>query len=928
MTDDGKENAAAIILICEGELLVAEDVASTLRDLGYETAGMVATGEEAIRNAEEVRPDLILMDINLAGEIDGIEAVEQIRAQFDIPVVYLTAYAEKDVFERAKQTEPYGYVGKPVRSLELSCTVEAALYKHQADRRVRESEERYRKVFEQGPIGMGLVGTDGRFFVVNSQLCQMLGYTEDELTRLTFVDITHPDHVTQDLETVRRLYAGEIPYYKVEKRYIKKDGNILWGNLTAAAIRDAEGKLLYTLPMIEDITDRKRAEEALRESEGKLRLVTENIEDVFWMTTPDIQEMTYVSPAYERIWGRTLASLYESPKSFVESIHPEDREQLLRVVEEHQERTWTCEYRIVRPDGTIRWIHDRGYPILDESGNLRLRTGVSTDITERKRSEEALQHTASMLRGVLAASPIGIVLTQDRKLRWANDAWEKMFGFDNECEYMDQPTSIMHSSHENYEHVREMLYDKLIPGEVSETEATLARKGGTPFDAKISVNLLDPFDPSKGTISAISDISQRKWTEEALKESEERFRKIFDFAPDPYFLIDVQGRFLDGNLAAEEMIGYEKAELIGKTFLEVAILLPEQIPLAFELLKASARGEPTGPNELGLVRKDGQPVDVEIRTFPIRMEEMTVILGIARDISERKRSEEAIRESEKRYRSLFDNMLEGYAYCKMVFEGGEPQDFIYLDVNQAFETLTGLKNVIGKKVTEVISGIRESNQGLIEVYGRVATTGNPEKLETYVEPLGIWFSISVYSTERDHFIAVFDNITERKRAEEALSNQAAFMTHLMEAIPLPVFFKDVNHMYAGCNNAFAEFLGLPKERIVGKPVFEVVSQETAEIFKQYDEMLFRNPGTQVYATSVKRSDGSTREVIFNKATYADPDGPASGLIGVILDITDRKILEQQLLQAQKMEAVGTLAGGIAHDFNNLLQVHWVIQNCC
>ncbi len=127
---------------------------------------------------------------------------------------------------------------------------------------------------------------------------------------------------------------------------------------------------------------------------------------------------------------------------------------------------------------------------------------------------------------------------------------------------------------------------------------------------------------------------------------------------------------------------------------------------------------------------------------------------------------EALVQSQNRYRSLFENMIEGYAYCKMFFNNGKPADFMYVEVNHAFERLTELKNVAGKKVSEVMPGIKESNPELFEIYGRVALTGNPEKFETYVEPLGIWFSVTVYSPTKEYFVAVFNNITERKRAEE------------------------------------------------------------------------------------------------------------------------------------------------------------------
>jgi PAS domain S-box-containing protein len=137
------------------------------------------------------------------------------------------------------------------------------------------------------------------------------------------------------------------------------------------------------------------------------------------------------------------------------------------------------------------------------------------------------------------------------------------------------------------------------------------------------------------------------------------------------------------------------------------------------------------------------------------------------DMSEQKSMETELRKSEAMYRYLFENMLNGFAYCRMIFDGEKPQDFVYLSVNDAFEKQTGLKDVVGRWVTEVIPGIRETDPGLFEIYGRVALTGIPEEFETYVEALEQWYWISVYSPAREQFVAVFDVITERKRNDAA-----------------------------------------------------------------------------------------------------------------------------------------------------------------
>ncbi len=177
----------------------------------------------------------------------------------------------------------------------------------------------------------------------------------------------------------------------------------------------------------------------------------------------------------------------------------------------------------------------------------------------------------------------------------------------------------------------------------------------------------------------------------------------------------------------------------------------------------------SGGEIMGLLQLNDRRRDRFTPPMIIFLERLCAIIGIALS---RLRAEEALRESEHRHRSLFEHMIEGYAYCRMVWdENGLPVDFVYLNVNEAFAPLTGLKNVVGKKISEIIPGIRASQQKLIDTYGRVALTGRPEKFEVYFTPLERWFSIAVYSPQRGYFVAIFENITTRKATEEVLQEQ-------------------------------------------------------------------------------------------------------------------------------------------------------------
>lgn len=249
----------AKVLVVEDEGIVAKDIRNTLDSYGYAVTDVVFTGEAAVESAAHNQPDVVLMDIVLKGDIDGITAAEQIRMRFNIPIVYVTAYADNDLLQRAKVTEPFGYILKPFDPREIHTAIEVALYKHGIEKRVRDSEELCRTLVDVAPdVIYFLLGEEGIVTSLNPAFEVITGWSQEEWLGRPFLPLVHPEDRQLAVEKFRQVLGGKaVPAHGL--RFLSKSGEYLHGEVIGVP-RIKEGRITGQFGFVRDVTERKRSE--------------------------------------------------------------------------------------------------------------------------------------------------------------------------------------------------------------------------------------------------------------------------------------------------------------------------------------------------------------------------------------------------------------------------------------------------------------------------------------------------------------------------------------------------------------------------------------------------------------------------------------------------------------------------------------------
>ncbi len=631
------------------EGLAVEDANGMLTYVNEQFAAMVGCSQEELIGKPSV--DFVHPD-----------ASEQVREQNELRRAGEFSVYETSLLTKTGEALPVVVSATPRFDDEGRVIGDFAVFTDISERRhaedeLRKSEERYRLVVENAQEGIFVI-IDGRIAFVNSVGSNRMGYSSQELSSRPFYEFVHPDDRDTVVENHRRRLSGEEHMDRYSLRLINKSGHIYWVELRIVSII-WEGRSAV-LVFATDITSQKLTEEALRQSEQNYRLLAENTTDVIWRSDEN-GVFTYVSPSVEKLRGFTAEE--NTAQSWEDVLTPDSLQiarnlfsrRHMRVARGEQDTiTHRVELEQYCKDGSTVWVEVVTSPVYDEHGQWRGIVGVSRDISDRKAAEDALNKSQQLLESIIEQSPFSLFITdQEGTLLRMNTACKvtmkvtdsELVGKYNilrdnvfrEQGFLDRVESVFNEGRT----VRfEMDYDS-------------ARLEHPPVAETVAITLdltVFPIKDAEGRVTNAViqhyDISERKRAELALRESEERFRNLFEMVPDAIFVADTDsGNIVAANPAVEDLLGMKLDHIIGRHHAEIHV--PERRHAAISGFNKSVGSGESRTAEHVVVRADGTPVPVEVVGRSYSAGDRKLALGVFRDISERKKSEQLIRQADR-----------------------------------------------------------------------------------------------------------------------------------------------------------------------------------------------------------------------------------------------------------------------------------------
>jgi PAS domain S-box-containing protein len=657
---------------------------------------------------------------------------------------------------------------------------------------LRESEQRFTQVAEASREWIWEGDAGGRYTYSSPAVTDILGYFPEEVVGEHFLHFVVAEEREEVAAAAGQMVDKKETFFRATIRKVHKDGHLVVVESTGRPVLDAEGNLTGYRGVDQDITQRKRTEEALRQSEERFRLIAQATSDAIW----DWDLVT------GRVWrGDGMLTLFGHAPSETEPritwwydrIHPGDKDRIvagLHAAIQDGREFWHDEYRFQRADGSYAYVEDRGYVIRDAHGRALRMTGGMTDATERKRAEEALRESERLYR-LLAENVTDVIWTMDTNLRTTHisPSVTHLRGYSVEEAMAQTLEEVVTPA--SFDIAMKALAEELAAESAGHSGPTRSRTlelevickdGATVWAEATTTFLRDDDGRAVGILGVSRDISERKRAQTVLEESEKRYRLLANNASDIIATRDLQLRATYMSPAVTDILGYTVEEAMAKPIEE--LLTPASLEVARKVFAEELAAEETGQRdpsrsvtlELENICRDGSKVWLEVRMTALHEGDGRAvgILGVSRDISERRRAQTALEESEKRYRLLAENATD------IIWITDSNLKAVY--INPAVTRIRGfsVEEILAHTPEEALTpaSVEVARSALAEALVDIGREDSPrwwtlELEHTCKDGSTVWLETTATALCDEQgrlvqFLGVSRDISERKRAEEAL----------------------------------------------------------------------------------------------------------------------------------------------------------------